>query len=178
MNQALWETCIAFHGHQCPGLAIGYRAATLAMEHLGLNDPSADEELVCITENDACGVDAVQAITGCTMGKGNLLYRGTGKMAFSFYCRKEGKNGKSVRMMLKPLPEDLDREARKSFILTAPAEEVFWYKETTLPLPERARHFQNVTCAKCGESLPEHKARLVEGQTLCLDCFSPYNRGW
>ena len=46
------------------------------------------EEVVCITENDACGVDAVQVITGCTMGKGNLIYRGTGKMVFSFFNRK------------------------------------------------------------------------------------------
>ena len=42
MDQALWEKCVAFHGHQCPGLAIGYRAATLALEHLGLDGPSAD----------------------------------------------------------------------------------------------------------------------------------------
>ena len=64
------------------------------------NGPAADEELVCVTENDACGVDAVQVITGCTMGKGNLLYRGTGKMAFSFYCRN---SGASVRLCLKAL---------------------------------------------------------------------------
>jgi formylmethanofuran dehydrogenase subunit E len=48
---------------------------------------SSDEEIVCVTENDARGVDAVQLITGCTFGKGNLLYKGTGKMAFSFYNR-------------------------------------------------------------------------------------------
>ena len=174
MNEALWSKCIAFHGHQCPGLAIGCRAATLAMEYLDVDGACGDEELVCVTENDACGVDAVQVITGCTMGKGNLLYRGTGKMAFSFYCRK---SGRSVRMVLRPLPE-LEREEKILFILTAPAEEVFWYKETSLPLPEKARRFQNVTCAACGESVPEHKARLCEGKPLCLDCFAPYDRGW
>lgn len=175
MNEALWKKCVAFHGHECPGLAIGYRAAELAMEHLGVNDPSVDEELVCITENDACGVDAVQVLTGCTMGKGNLLCRMTGKMAFSFYCRK---SGRSVRMVLQPLPEGLDRAEKMHFILTAPAEEVYQQKETVRPIPERARHFQNVTCAACGESLPEHLSRLADGKPLCLDCFTPYDRGW
>ena len=28
MDQQLWEKAIAFHGHACPGLAIGVRAAT------------------------------------------------------------------------------------------------------------------------------------------------------
>ena len=86
-----WEDCAQFHGHKCPGLAIGYRAAVLAMEKLGLSEGSQDEELVCISENDACGVDAIQVITGCTAGKGNLIFHMTGKEAYSFYCRKSGK---------------------------------------------------------------------------------------
>ena len=173
MNEALWNKCVAFHGHSCPGLAIGYRASVLALELLGVQS-ALDEELVCITENDACGVDGVQAVAGCTIGKGNLLFHNTGKMAFSFYSRT---SGKSLRLVLRALPE-LDREARKDFILNAPADQVFQVKEAVLPLPEKARHFQNVTCARCGESIPEHKARLQDGQVLCLDCFSDYSRGW
>ena len=173
MNEALWNKCVAFHGHSCPGLAIGSRASVLALELLGVQS-ARDEELVCITENDACGVDGVQVVTGCTVGKGNLLFHNTGKMAFSFYVRD---TGRSVRLVLRDLPE-MDREARRVFILTAPAEEVYEVKETALPLPEKARHFENVTCARCGESVPEHKARLHRGQTYCLDCFDGYSRGW
>ncbi len=173
LDQSLWNKCIAFHGHSCPGLAIGYRASVLALEQLGVQS-AQDEELVCITENDACGVDGVQVVTGCTVGKGNLLFHNTGKMAFSFYSRT---TGKSLRLVLRTLPE-MDREARKDFILNAPAEQVFQVKEAVLPLPEKARHFQNVTCARCGESIPEHKARLHDGKVLCLDCFSDYSRGW
>ena len=172
-DQRLWNKCVAFHGHECPGLAIGVRASELALELLGVR-AARDEELVCITENDACGVDGVQVVTGCTVGKGNLLFHNTGKMAFSFYSRT---TGKSLRLVLRTLPE-MDREARKDFILNAPAEQVFQVKETVLPLPETARHFQNATCARCGESIPEHKARLHDGKVLCLDCFSDYSRGW
>lgn len=48
---------------------------------------SPDEELVCVAETDACCVDAVQLLLGCTLGKGNLLLRPRGKTAMSFYHR-------------------------------------------------------------------------------------------
>jgi formylmethanofuran dehydrogenase subunit E len=64
-NQDLLERCIAFHGHFCPGLTIGYRAALIGLRELGV-ERAADEDLVAICETDACGVDAVQFITGCS----------------------------------------------------------------------------------------------------------------
>ena len=72
-KKALWDKSVAFHGHECGGLTIGYKAALYAMELLDI-DFSKDEDVVCITENDACGVDAIQAILGCSVGKGNLLF--------------------------------------------------------------------------------------------------------
>lgn len=68
LNQKLWEKAAAFHGHVCPGLTIGYRAALYAIDLLELTF-SEDEQVVCITENDACGVDAIQAVLGCSIGK-------------------------------------------------------------------------------------------------------------
>lgn len=29
MNENLWRKCIEFHGHECPGLAICYRASDI-----------------------------------------------------------------------------------------------------------------------------------------------------
>ena len=44
MNEnELWERCVAFHGHSCGGLAIGFRAALYAAELLGLTF-SGDED--------------------------------------------------------------------------------------------------------------------------------------
>ena len=57
-------------------------------------------------------------------------------------------------------------------------EEVLSFSAPTRPAPERARIFGNVTCAQCGETVSEHKARLHQGELLCLDCFQPYDRGW
>ena len=86
MDQQLWEKAIAFHGHACPGLAIGVRAATEAIKRLNLSF-SEDEEVVCVTENDACGVDGIQAILSCTAGQGkwHSLFL-TVKMDKKFVC--------------------------------------------------------------------------------------------
>ena len=78
---------IDFHGHFCPGVLIGWRASKLALKLLGVGR-DRDEELVAITENDACGVDAVQYVLGCTFGKGNLVFRDYGKQAFTVFRRQ------------------------------------------------------------------------------------------
>lgn len=169
-----WERCVEFHGHECPGLAMGVKACEAAMEKLGLKF-SKDEEIVCVTENDACGVDAIQVLTGCTFGKGNLIYKGTGKMAFSFFNRS---NGESLRMIVKPSNREMDRKQRQEFILNAPIDEVFAFSKPKFELPEKARLFTTVLCEKCGEGAPEHKIRMNDGKKVCLDCFKDYSRGW
>ena len=174
MNKELWDKAVAFHGHQCPGLAIGVRAAIIVLENFAA-DRAEDEELVCVTENDACGVDGIQAILSCTMGKGNLLLRPTGKQVFSFFGRK---SGRTLRLYLKPLPEEMTREQKIRYILKAPAEEVFTFGKPSFQLPERARLFRTVICEQCGEGAPEHKIRLQDGKKVCLDCFKDYSRGW
>jgi len=174
MNEKLWESCVDFHGHECPGLAIGYRVAVEASNFFGLKQ-SDDEQLVCVTENDACCVDAVQRILSCTIGKGNLIYRGTGKMAFSFFERK---SGKKVRFYLKQFDGEMSREERMNYILTAPFDELYTTSEPSFELPETARLFNSIKCELCGESAPEHKIRLMNGKKVCLDCFKDYKREW
>lgn len=52
-KQSQWDRCVAFHGHERGGLMIGYKAALLVAERIGLTC-SRDEDVVCISENDAC----------------------------------------------------------------------------------------------------------------------------
>ena len=44
-NQPTIEDVVRFHGHCCPGLALGFRVATLALERLR-GSRADDEELV------------------------------------------------------------------------------------------------------------------------------------
>lgn len=175
MNKQLWDKAVTFHGHECPGLAIGVKACEAAIEKMQIGF-SPDEEIVCVTENDACGVDAIQAILGCTLGKGNLLYRGTGKQAFTFFNRK---TGAKLRICLKQQKKpDMERAEWQEYLLNAPVDEIFSFSEPKFDLPERARIFPTIICEICGEGAPEHKMHLQDGKTVCADCFKDYSRGW
>ena len=173
MNEReLWERAAAFHGHICGGLAIGYKASLYAIELLGLTF-SEDEQVVCISENDACGVDAIQAILGCSVGKGNLLFHMTGKQAFSFYDRA---SGKSVRLVLRPKPEGMSREDSLSYYRNTSFRDLFDVKETRIPLPEKAQIFDSYDCECCGERTGANWIRLQNGKKLCVDCAQAYDR--
>ena len=191
-----------FHGHVCPGLTIGYMAAKAGIEELCV-DRDIDEELVTIVENDACGVDAVQVVTGCTIGKGNLIYRDYGKQAFTFICRD---SGKAVRVVLKSsfnidgIDPELSKlrpkvmsgtateaetvEFRKrmndisEYMRKAPAEEMFDIKHVNVEIPHKARIFNSVKCSKCGEMFAESRARMQNGKIVCISCYDEYSRGW
>ena len=167
-----FQDCAAFHGHQCGGLTIGYKAALYAAKLLELTF-SDDEQVVCISENDACGVDAIQVMLGCSAGKGNLMFHMTGKQAFSFYNRK---TGKSVRLVLRERPAGMTREESFAYYQSHEPEELFDVKETTIELPEPARIFASVVCEGCGEVTAESFIHLQGGKKLCPDCYRPYSR--
>ena len=171
-KKELWEKAAAFHGHVCPGLTIGYRASLYAIDLLALTF-SEDEQVVCVAENDACGVDAIQAILGCSIGKGNLLFHMTGKQAFSFYNRK---TGKSVRLVLNRPVSEMTREEAFEYYHTCKQEDLFTVKETTIIIPERARLFDSYVCACCGETAGANWIRISGGKKLCVDCYSHYDR--
>lgn len=167
-----WNDCVAFHGHECGGLTIGYKASLYAIELLELTF-SGDEEVVCISENDACGVDAIQVMLGCSVGKGNLLFHMRGKSAYSFYNRK---TGKSVRLMLKERPAGITREESFAYYQGLAPKDMFDVKQATIALPERARIFYSYTCDCCGEAAGANWIRLAGDKKLCLDCYEAYDR--
>jgi len=153
------EAVVAFHGHHCPGLLIGFRAAQIGLARLG-SKRSEDEELIAIVENNSCAVDAVQALTGATFGKGNLFFRDYGKQVFTFALRP---SGKGVRVALKAaaFPPGLSREERTQGLLSKRDEELFSIVETTVALPAEAEIRKSVVCEKCGEQVMETRTRKI-----------------
>ncbi|OPY37779.1 MAG: FmdE, Molybdenum formylmethanofuran dehydrogenase operon [Methanoregula sp. PtaU1.Bin051] len=187
-----FDDCIRFHGHSCPGLASGYRAATAAMEALGVVRPE-DEDLVAICETDACGVDAIQVIAGTTAGKGNLIIHDYGKHAFTFYNRKDGKavritfhrneqteTGDFSALRAKVFSGKATAEETEEFhklmhkatvkVLHAPADSIMKIEKVTMDAPKKARIFASVTCECCGESVADAKTRQVNGKRVCIPC--------
>jgi len=187
-----FSQCVAFHGHVCPGLAIGYAAVASARAMLG-SARADDEEFVAIVENDSCAVDAVQVLTGCTFGKGNLIFRDWGKQVFTLLERK---TGRAVRVSLRnrALPGNEERKALKAKIDAGEASQAeqekwdelrreavialirgdpvdfFEVREVTVETPPYASVVGTEPCAGCGE--PTMRSRLVDTTEglICKEC--------
>lgn len=178
-----------FHGHVCPGLAMGYRVARYVKAHY---PRSEDEELVCIAENKSCSVDAVQFLLGCTAGKGNLVLVDHGKQAFTFYSRDQGKalriyfkgdvfagmdamRQKMAAGTLTPAEKKEMQSLRTRImeqILAGRDEDLLDVREAEIPAPEKARIYPSLVCQECGERFMEIMGRTAEGKVLCKGCFT------
>jgi len=170
------KRCVEFHGHLCPGVVIGYCAARLGMRELSARR-AGDEELIAIVENDTCAVDAIQVLTGCTFGKGNLFFRDHGKMVFTFATRA---NGRSVRLCLRPaeppggddVPEDQRRARRIDLLLSRDPSEFFEVRRRAaarLPAPARIR--ESLPCESCGEMVMSTRLRTTGRRSVCIPCY-------
>ena len=196
---ASFDELMAFHGHACLGLASGYQVALAAMNALDVSRPE-DEELVAVAETDGCVVDAVQIVTGCTSGKGNLIIHNHGKHVISFYSRSKKKAIRVVSKLDKLTAEgelaelsnaigelrnktrsgkatpeeekqlDILTEKAVALILSVPPEDAAFIEEIPFEPPQEAQLFQSITCESCGERVADAKAQLVDGKQVCPPC--------
>jgi formylmethanofuran dehydrogenase subunit E len=173
------RSAVLFHGHLCPGLILGYRAVRAAFRHGGVSR-AVDEEVVAQVENDSCSADAVQALAGCTFGKGNLVFRDHGKQAFTFWNRTRNEGIRiGLRAPLAELESEEDRgldpeQARQRMcrrLLEVEEQELFRIEAVDVPPPEPARIFSSVTCEACREPVMETRVRLFQGRFLCIPCL-------
>ena len=183
------------HGHYCPGLATGVKAAVRAVKELGANSTGM-EEIIAIVETNSCFSDGVQFITGCSFGNNGLIYRDFGKTALTLAKR----NGEAVRVAAKPDALSLERrepEAMELFqkvvtkrqgteadqvrlqglwqqvalrVLDIPDDELFNVSRSTIQVPAYAHIFASVNCSICGESIMEPRARIKDGKPVCISC--------
>ena len=175
------KQCVAFHGHLCPGVVIGYCAARLGMRELSAQR-AGDEELIAIVENDTCAVDAIQVLTGCTFGKGNLFFRDHGKMVFAFASRSSGRSLRLSYRRLSPpgidtVPENQRRSRQIAFLLASRPEDIFDVRPNALAsLPEAARIHESTRCDECGETAMATRIQQVHGRSLCIPCSQTADR--
>jgi len=194
-KQKLFQKCVEFHGHLCPGLAFGFQAAMAGMDFLS-EARALDEEIVAIVETDACGTDAIQVITGCTFGKGNFIFKNYGKTAFTFVSRN---SGKGVRIAKKYDPEpllktrhqelmqlirenkadktdhdefwDLHRAKAMQILEQAP-EHLFTITGITVAMPPKAKMEPSHRCDKCKEPTMASKLTQADSHFFCQSCMA------
>lgn len=194
-----YAAVVAFHGHECPGAAVGLRMAEVALERYGRH--ATGNELIAVAETDTCAVDAVQVLTGCTAGKRNLRHEDNGKNAFSFW-RQGAAEG--VRLVARPGSDafrdeetwsladkvsggEATGDERESFarrqrarierILQAPAADLFTVTTLAIaaPAPEQVRRAE--PCAKCGEPTSVLTLHDHRGEMLCPACHRAAHGG-
>ena len=167
--EKLMEKAVKFHGHSCPGLAIGVLASKYILEHG--NDFSIDEELVAVVENDNCSVDGVQALLGTTFGKGNLKYLDYGKNNYTFFNRT---NKKAVKLSMNVSSfedRELSREERIKKLLNSDPEVVFDIKDVKFKPPDEAEIHQSVMCQKCNQLTMGTRTKELNGKFYCIPCY-------
>lgn len=190
-NMSPLELAIQFHGHVCPGLLMGVRAAEFAQKKLDVSQDQ-DEELLAIVETNSCGVDAIQAILGCTFGKGNLIFKDYGKNVYTIASRDKNR---AVRIAQKykdqPDPafsryhelnhkinltdnEAIEKENLIGIIfekiMSTSFDELFNWQEISFDFPEKAAIYPTVQCAVCGEGVMESRAIKTEQGYICPCC--------
>ncbi len=192
VDQVTIDKVVEFHGHMCAGLAMGIRAAEIGLAEVGAH--ASDEEVVAIVETDMCAVDAIQFLTGCTLGKGNLVHRDHGKNAYTFIRRSDGKAVRvstrsgawggdpawlalfaKVRSGTATAEERQqfasDQRERSRLVMEVPLDELFDVREIDVEAPAPARILATVECSGCHEPTMETRVRRLDEQEWCLPCF-------
>lgn len=101
------------HGHLCPGLAIGVRAAAEAMAEMG------SDGISCHVSKKACWADGLRSVLGISADNGTLSFGADEDVVFSF-----SGNEAVIKLHLLPLP-DTDKQKKIDYVLTAPIEKIF-----------------------------------------------------
>jgi formylmethanofuran dehydrogenase subunit E len=168
-NKELMEKAVRFHGHICPGLAIGVIATKYLLDN-GFKY-SHDEELVAVVENDNCSIDALQAILGTTFGKGNLIHYDYGKNNFNLYDRN---TKKAIKLGLKADifgSKKLSRDEKVQKLLNSKASDIFNIYEIEFDPPGLAEISDSVPCEICGELTMSSRLVSYTNRDICIPCY-------
>ncbi len=171
------------HGHCCPGQVLGVRMSIFGLRHVDIRDPRGKDKknIMVFIEMDRCAADAVQSVTGCSLGRRTLKFMDYGKMAATFLNLH---NGKTVRVIAR---EDSRAYARDMFpgIEDAAQAQIEAYKlmadedlfdaMTDIRVELRpedmpGRPLRRVRCAQCGEYVQDMREIYFDGQAVCRPC--------
>lgn len=120
-DASVWDRCVSFHGHACPGLAIGVRAAQAALDFFmdDIQDESAPG-ISCVTTTDKCPSDGIRCMLCVEEGRGLTIKPSEGEIVFDFSM-----DGKHIILTTRPKKTRLDRDASIVYTLNGPLEELF-----------------------------------------------------
>jgi formylmethanofuran dehydrogenase subunit E len=180
-KQLLTES-VKVHGHLCPGQVLGVRMSMLGLQEVGIFDPKGSDRknIIVYVEMDRCATDAVQSVTGCSLGNRTLKFMDYGKMAATFVNMA---TKKAVRIFAKDESRTLAKnyfpnidnkyKAQLEAYKIMSDEELFTVMQVRVRIrPEDmpGKPTRRVVCESCREQVQDGRELRRDGRTLCRPC--------
>lgn len=180
--EELLEKSTTIHGHICAGQVIGVRLAMIGLREIGITDPRGKErkDFYVLVEIDRCATDAIQTVTGCTLGKRSLKWLDYGIMAATFVNLKTDKAVRitaleEARETAKNYCPEIDDRYRQQLeaYRVMPEAELFRLQTVTVQVPQQdmpGRPMKRVRCEACGDWVQDCRDVEQNGRILCRPC--------
>ncbi len=180
--ETLLEESAKIHGHLCPGQVLGVKMSMLGLQQIGITEPKGKDRksIIVFVEMDRCATDAVQSVTGCSLGHRTMKFMDYGKMAATFLNLKTGKAVRVVareesRQKAKEYFPDIGNKyaAQLEAYKIMPDEDLFDVMEVMVSVsPEDmpGRPLKRIRCTACGEYVQDLREVAKDGQILCRAC--------
>ena len=180
--RTLLEESARIHGHLCPGQVLGVKMSMLGLREIGITDPRGKDRksIIVFVEMDRCATDAVQSVTGCSLGHRTMKFMDYGKMAATFLNLK---TGKAVRVIAR---EDSRQKAKEYFpeienkyetqleaYKIMSDGELFDVMEVQVKVKNEdmpGRPLRRIQCESCGEYVQDMREVRRDGKVLCRAC--------
>jgi len=180
--ETLLTESVKIHGHLCPGQVLGVRMSLLGLREIGIDDPKGKDRknLIVYVEMDRCATDAVQSVTGCSLGHRTMKFMDYGKMAATFVNLATGKAMRVIaREESRTTAKNYFPEIENKYAAQLAAykimtdEELFDVMEVRVRIrPEDmpGRPSRRVVCDACGEHVQDSRELYRNGRALCRPC--------
>jgi len=180
-EQLLTES-VRIHGHFCAGQVLGVRMSILGLREIGIFYPKENDrkDIIVFVEMDQCATDAVQSVTGCSLGHRTMKFMDYGKMAATFVNLE---TNKAVRIFARDESRTLAKnyfpeiENKHTAQLEAykimSDEELFKVMQVRVRIrPEDmpGRPTRRVVCELCKEHVQDAREVYRDGRILCRPC--------
>jgi formylmethanofuran dehydrogenase subunit E len=180
--EALLQESAKMHGHLCPGQVLGVRMSMLGLREIGVLDPKGAQRknFIVFVETDRCATDAVQSVTGCSLGRRTMKFMDYGKMAATYMNLI---TGRAVRIVAREESREKAKEyfpgienkyagQLEAYKVMADAElfDVMEVAVKVRPEDMPGRPLRRVQCDSCGEHVQDRREVFRDGKVLCAPC--------
>jgi formylmethanofuran dehydrogenase subunit E len=156
--------------------------ALCGLDKIGISDPKGKDRkgLIVYVEMDRCATDAVQSVTGCSLGRRTMKFMDYGKMAATFVNLK---TGRSVRVVVREEAREKasalfsgienKEEAQLEAYAVMADDDLFDVMDVTVtPRPEDmpGKPLRRIRCEACGEHVQDMREIRRDGRVLCRPC--------